>query len=292
MPGMAHQIAPHSSESVRRSRTILQAMALACAGAIGMAETPERVVSINMCTDQLAMDLAGPGQLISVTRMIQRDGATDVTEQARQFHGNTGRAEEVYLLKPDLVLAGTFTAPATIQMLQSLGIRVEQFAPTTSLDEISQQVRRMGALLGRKAKAAEIVTDFETKRAALTRRDTRRPRAALIYVNSFAPGTNTLANDILTSAGFNNIAAEAGLNSVSRLPLEQLIMLAPEVIISGHDYPGAARAEDSLTHPALRAIQGSYFAGELTSPDWTCGTPRTLRALQDLAVLRDKVLNQ
>jgi iron complex transport system substrate-binding protein len=40
--------------------------------ASAFAEPPRRVVSMNLCTDQLAMLVAAPGQLLSVSR-IARD---------------------------------------------------------------------------------------------------------------------------------------------------------------------------------------------------------------------------
>ena len=49
-------------------------MALALAGCLAsavpaFADAPARVVSMNLCTDQLAMMLAAPGQLVSVSHL-------------------------------------------------------------------------------------------------------------------------------------------------------------------------------------------------------------------------------
>lgn len=276
---------------VRRSRIIGWLAPLLLAGA-AIAEAPQRVVSINLCTDQLALDLAAPGQLMSVSRLAHDPAANAQYEQARALHANGSTAEEVYLMAPDLVLAGTFTAPSTVNLLESLGIRVELFAPARSLADVPNLMQQMGAALGRDDAAAAAIARYRTELAALTHKPSRRPRAALSYVNSYSSGDKTLAGDILRAAGFENVAVEAGLSSVGVLPLERLILLAPEVIITGRNYPGHARAEDNLVHPALRALQGSYFAGELTDRDWICGTPRVLNAVRAMASLRDMVLKQ
>ena len=60
----------------------------------------------------------------------------------------------------------------------------------------------------------------------------------------------------------------------------------PWLFIQGRDYPGTARAEDNLRHPALRALDGTLFAGELTDRDWICGTPRVLEAVAAMRDLR------
>ena len=91
---------------------------------------------------------------------------------------------------------------------------------------------------------------------------------------------------IARAAGFDNIAAEVGLDWGGALPLEQLVMLAPDVIVRGRDYPGQSRAEDNLTHPALRTLTETRVAGTLTDRDWICGTPQVLNAIRDMRDLR------
>ena len=276
---------------MRLSRIIALVLVLA-AGVRAGAEAPARVVSVNLCTDQLALSLAAPGQLVSVSALSHDPAASAMWQAARALPVNNSTAEEVYLLRPDLVLAGSFTAPATVAMLERLGIEVVQFTPASSLQDIPARMRQMGAALGRQAEAEAQIAAFETALAALEAVDGRRPRAALTYVNSYSSGDKTLAGAILRAAGFDNVAAEAGLSSVGVLGLEELILRGPEVIITGRNYPGAARAEDNLTHPALRALAGSYHAGEITDRDWICGTPQVLRAVRAMAALRDKVLAQ
>jgi len=280
------------SGCVRRSRIISTLAALVLTSAAAMAEPPNRparVVSVNLCTDQLALLLAAPGQLVSVSRLSHDPDSSAMADAALALPANGSGAEEVYLLNPDLVLAGTYTASSTVQMLRDLGIRVELFSPAQALADIPDLITRMGTLLGREAQATVMTETFNETLAELSDTPTRRPRAALYYVNSFTLGDHSLAGDILNTAGFSNIAAEAGLDWGGILPLEQLIMLAPEVIIQGRDYPGQARAEDTMTHPALNAMtatNGTRMAGNLTDRDWICGTPHVLNAVRALRDLR------
>ena len=62
---------------------------------------------MNLCTDQLAMLLADPGQLVSVSHMALDPLSSAMVEEAEAFTINRGGAEQVYLMRPDLVLAGT-----------------------------------------------------------------------------------------------------------------------------------------------------------------------------------------
>ncbi|MFT7594701.1 MAG: iron complex transport system substrate-binding protein [Paracoccaceae bacterium] len=271
---------------MRRSRIISLFAALVLSSAAAIAGPPARVVSINLCTDQLALGLAAPGQLVSVSRLSHDDASSVMADAARALPVNGSGAEEVYLLAPDLVLAGTFTATSTVQMLRDLGIRVEVFAPAQSLTDIPALLTRMGDLLGRQPQAAAQIAAFQRDLDALSAPPAQRPRAALYYGNSYTLGDHSLAGDILKAAGFDNIATEAGLTMGGTLPLEQLILLQPDVIVQGRDYPGQARAEDNLNHPALRTLTDTRVAGTLTDRDWICGTPHVLSAVRAMRDLR------
>lgn len=245
------------------------------------------MVSVNLCTDQLALMLAAPGQLISVSRLAHDPHSSSMVDAASTLPTNGSTAEEVYLLAPDLVLAGTFTAPATVDMLRGLGIRVELFAPAQSLDDVPARIAQMGEALGREAQASAMIDYYRAVLQTLQEdAPASRPRAALTYVNNYSSGDATLAGDILRAAGFANVATEIGLTSVGTIALEQLVMLAPDVIIQGRNYPGHARAEDNLDHPALRGLKQTVLAGELTDRDWICGTPQVLEAIAAMRSLR------
>jgi iron complex transport system substrate-binding protein len=247
---------------------------------------PQRVVSINLCTDQLAMLLAAPGQLLSVSMLATDPLSSAMVEEARGFPKNYGQAEQVFLLHPDLVLAGTFTAQATVELLRGLGVTVVQLPPADRLSEVTAQLRVVGTAMGREPQAEALARQFEADLAAL-RLDHAAPlSAAMYYPNGYTTGSGTLANEILEVTGFRNIGAEAGLTGGGILPLERLVMAAPPMIVTSTPYPGASRAEEILVHPALAAIRAKAGEARVTDPDWVCGTPLVLRAVASMAEAR------
>ena len=268
--------------------TLVLALAGALLGApvAVQADAPQRVVSMNLCTDQLAMMLAARGQLLSVTYLASDPRSSAMAEQAQAYPANRGLAEDVYLMQPDLVIAGSFTTRATVEMLQRLGLRVEIFEPVQALEDIAPQILRMGDLLGQEEAAAALVEQFEADLAAFQAEVTRNPRAALYAANGFTSGPDSLSGQILETAGFTNIAADLGYARGGILPLEVLVMQAPEAVITSRPYPGNSRAEAVLQHPALRAAQDSRAAGRFSDRDWVCGTPFVLRAVAEMAQLR------
>ena len=273
-------------------------VALLCSGAANGQETatspapPMRVVSMNLCTDQLAMLLAAPGQLASVSYIARSARSSAMVEESLAYPINYGKAEEIYLLKPDLVLAGAYSTKATTSMLQRLGVPVVVFQPADSLEDVRNRILKMGEVLGRQDAARDLLADYDAQLAELQISDDPRPRAALYSANNYTAGPKSLAGHILEAAGLNNIAAELGYARSGRLPLELLAMAEPNLLVGTTAYPRASRSEDNLAHPVVQMLAARSGAGQMRDADWVCGTPHVLRAVHSLAQERQKFIEK
>ena len=265
-----------ASDLLRRAALTFGLVAAGVAGA----DAPARVVSLNLCTDQLALLLA-PDTLVSVSSIATDPNSSALHEEAGAYQTNRGRAEEVFLLDPDLVLAGIWSEAETVAILRRLGLRVETFPPATTLDEMRGQIRRMGALLGRDASADALIDSFDARLAAL-RRDPPDTTAVVYFANGFAGSDSSLSGEALRAAGIRNLAAEAGFGG-GRLPLELLVLMEPDLIVTGTRYPGVSRSEAILDHPALQSAAGTRPFVTIPARDWICGTPAILDAVALLA---------
>jgi iron complex transport system substrate-binding protein len=267
----------------------LRALALALtvtAGPVGAqsTEAPARVVSMNLCTDQFALMLAAPGQLVSVSYVSADPVTSTLAEQAVDYPLNYGSAEQIYLMRPDLVLAHPWSDPTAIAMLRRLGVSVVQVPGVERLADIPDRLAQVGALFGREEQAQTLIRQFETDLAALGTLPPG-PRAAFYGANGYSMGEGGMAHEILTRAGFRNIASEVARSDTGQIALELLVMAAPDLILRTARYPGASRSEEILHHPALQALIAAGNGLEM-GPDWACGTPRVLEALRDLVEAR------
>ncbi|SOC05025.1 iron complex transport system substrate-binding protein [Rhodobacter sp. JA431] len=269
--------------SVRSSSLALMLAAGLAASVPAWAEpAPARVVSINLCTDQLAMLLAAPGQLRSVTMLARDPSVSVLAELAQGYKVNHGKAEEIYLDRPDLVLAGRYTAQTTVNMLRDLGIRVEIFEPAQSFADLRADILQMGQVLGRDRAAAEIVAAFDTRLAQLQAKQPEGPRpvAATWSARGYMSGSQSLAAEIISTAGYDHLAERLGRKGGSFLPLEALVLADPDLVIEGHSRAGHARSEEVMAHPALHVLTGRKAA--VQTPDWVCGLPAVLDAVEGL----------
>ena len=291
---MARLTGPSLSGCVRNTRAIWRAarsLALSaglCAGPV-LADTPQRVVSMNLCTDQLAMMLAAPGQLHSVSHIALDERVSAMTDKAASYEINRGLAEEIYLMQPDLVIAGAFSDRATVDMLRRLDIPVAVFDPASSLADVRDRISRMGEVLHRQTAADTMLAEFDARLEALTAEVRRNPRAVLYYANGYTSGDNSLAGQILLAAGFSNAANETGYAAGRKLPLEVLAVTDPEIVITASPYPGASRSEEVLDHPVVQSLRQTSAGATLIDHDWVCGTPYVLRAVENLSAARQRL---
>lgn len=263
----------------------------AAAGAAAGAEVPRRVVSINLCTDQLAMALAAPGQLLSVSALAHDPRTSLMADRAGDFPANHGRAEEIYLMRPDLVLASTFTSPATLSMLRRLNVPVVTFEPEVSLDGITASILQMGDALGRADQAAAMARDFRRDLAALRRAaGDDAPVAATWAANGYMTGTRTLSSDVLRAAGFSLLAERLGLEVGAMIPLELLLMADPDAVVVGPSGSAPARADDVVHHPALARSGAERI--EVDDREWICGLPAVLDLARELGSTRARLSGQ
>lgn len=252
-----------------------------------MAENaPKRVVSLNLCTDILALSLADPKQIVSVSHIAVDPVSSPVAEKAKKYPLNRARLEEILTLKPDLVLASAYTAPDKLAVLEKAGIRVERFGYAQNFADIRQQIAQMGTALGRQQQAQAQIAEID---AALknVHKSTEKRTALLYEPNGYTSGAGTLADEAMRLLGITNLAAQDKRLAAGRVTLEDLVRLHPDIIIEPEFYAKPALAYQNYRHPVMSALtrQGAephhhpYF---ITIPGryWSCGSIYSLQALR------------
>jgi len=222
---------------------------------------------------------------VSVSYLASDPLSSSMVAEAAGYPANRGSAEQVFLMRPDLVLAGTYTALASVALLRGLGVTVVQVAPVSSLDGVVEQILAVGDAMGRQDAAKALAAEFRAGLADL--RVTGDPvTAAMYYPNGYTTGAGTLTNEVLEWTGFRNVGADAGLTGGGILPLERLVLADPQIIVTSTPYPGASRAEEILEHPVLLHLRARAGVARTTDADWVCGTPHLLRAIRQMAGAR------
>src|SRR3954469_16018428 len=121
-----------------RARYIMAALgaALVFAGVAPASAAGPRVVSMNVCTDQVLLTLADPDQILGLSR-FSRDAW--VGGDAKRYPTLSGSAEDVLALKPDVVVASLFDKRATRELLKANGLHLAELSVPRTLDEVKTQ---------------------------------------------------------------------------------------------------------------------------------------------------------
>jgi iron complex transport system substrate-binding protein len=243
---------------------------------------PQRIVSLNLCTDQLVLLLVEPERIASVTWLAHDPAVSVLHERAGRVPANYARAEEVVRAAPDLIVAGRYTSGPTLAALRRLGVKMTLFELPSSLDDIRGQIRQMGELVEEPARAEAEIAELD-RRIAQAQADAppQRPEAALLGTGGSTAGPGSLEHEVLTAAGYANLAVRLGINGYASLKLERLVLAAPDRLVFQPSYGDLpSLASERAHHPALRHIRQRL---NVPSRLWMCPGPGIAQAAERLA---------
>jgi len=287
---------PSSALKCEGLRSALVAIAIVTSvgmqGASYATELP-RIASINLCTDQLLVTLADPAQILGLSPYSRDRARSWDAAKAAQFPKLSGEAEDVLVLRPDVVVAGRFTKRATRELLKEKGLRVVEFDAARSLDDVKKQIRQMGDLVQHPDRAAAEIQRLDTAIAHAREVVSRKPyRVLALSRRGWVSGGDSLTNSLLATAGLSNAAADLGFKLGGFASLEAIVSLRPDFLLvsDAGDF-----AEDEgrafLLHPALERLYP--VSKRLVIPEklTVCGGPRLSEALDRLASELERVAN-
>lgn len=259
---------------------------------VAVSAQPHRVVSLNLCADQWVLLLARPEHVKSVTWLARDPDISGMAAQAATVPVNYGLAEELIPLKPDLAVAGVYTTRTTVAFMQRLGIPVLDLDVPRSVDAMLAQVRQVALALGEVQRGEQLIAQMNARLSALANSapavpinglNTPRPIAAIWQANGGTVGPGSLLDELLTRAGFDNLATRQGIGQYGQLPLEALLLGQPDILILNSTRDRLpSQADELLRHPALAAAFPAARTLVVPQQLWTCGGPGVVEAIEIL----------
>ena len=246
------------------------------------AEAPKRIVSINMCADELLLALADPGQIVGLSPFAADPAMSFLADKALNYRHDVASAEAVVGLDPDLVLANDFNDPATLAMLTRLGYRLERIDAPRSIDQSIAEIRKVAALVGHPERGAALVAKIEAalKAARAAAKGRPHPTAVVYQRRGYVTGGDTLTGELLSIAGFRNDGGALAGKTGGFVSLETLVANHPDTIVVTTPDPRAVDQGNALlTHPALVALYPRARRIVLPQRLTVCGGPSLPAAL-------------
>jgi len=270
----------------------LCALIALCAGDNAALGGPQRVVSMNVCTDQLVALLLPRKRIASLSYIAADPRTSAIAANVAGIDLNRGTAEEIVALDPDLIVTGEHGLRPTVALLRRLGFAVLELPMAATVTDIPGNLLRLGEALDERDRARATVAELEARLARLTVvGDAPRPLFVNYDANGWTTGQTGLLADIVHRAGLATPGDRLGFASSMRLSLEALLRVRADVIDLGYPWDDPpALASELWRHPAMRAAIERAHVVDIPDSAWLCGTPHTLDALDTLRRARDDLV--
>lgn len=259
--------------------------------AVAATPAPQRIASLNLCTDQLLLMLVPRARIVSVSDWAAKPESSYMAAAAQGIPTNSGSVEGVLPLDPDLILAGPFSDIGMVQALRRLGYRVEVLAIPRNLHEARDYIVQFGQLVGSETAARNLIATMEARlqRIAAQIPAAPAPLAAVYAPNGITVGRETVLDEILARAGWRNLGSEQQIQGYGQLSLEQLLIAQPQLLVldvTSSAQGGGSIAHGYLAHPALSTLAARAKVVAMPPRLSECVGPMTVDAIELLAAQR------
>ena len=272
----------------RRASLLAATLLLGGAGALWAATSqpaakapavPERIVSINLCADQLVLALADRRQIAGLTHNAADPQMSGEAMAARGLLLMSDSAEQILAIEPDLIVGMPASRSAALAALPRKTYPLLDLETADRIDQIYASIRSTAHAVGHPARGEALVARMEGELAGLPAPG--RGRVAAYYQRrGYMTGTGTLIDELMTRAGLVNLAGKLGKPPLSQLSLEEMVAARPDfLIVESATDDVTDQGSEMLHHPALKDIP------RISVPQaWTvCGSPAYTQAARSIA---------
>lgn len=275
-----------------RTRSLLTLTLLAgTAGALWAATTattpaakapavPQRIVSINLCADQLVLALADRSQIAGLTKNATDREMSGEAATAQGLPLLSNSAEQILAIEPDLIVGMPASRSAALAALPEQDYPLLDLDTANTLDEIYTSIRQTAAAVGHPARGDALIARMQRELVGLPKPGKGRV-AAYYQRRGYMTGTGTLIDELMTRVGLVNLAGKLGKPPLSQLSIEEMAAAQPDfLIVESATDTVTDQGSEMLHHPALKDIP------RISVPQaWTvCGSPAYTHAARSLTV--------
>lgn len=253
-----------------RAFAFVSAASLTLLAASPAEAAPQRVVSLNLCTDELLLLLGHPRQIASVTHLSHRPAETILWPTARRYPRNDGSLLSVARLRPDLVLTMGGGGGDKVGIARRLGFRIVDLPYPQSIADVERSIARVAIAIYRPAAGRALIDRIGALRRT---RPTRAIDAIWLGGGGRSVNATGLAAEWMRLAGLKQRPLPG-----DRVSLEQLLTRPPSLLLRSDYRAGQYSVEQRwLRHRLARGAASRTIATD--GRRWTCMGPTLISEL-------------
>ena len=241
---------------------------------------PVRIVSLDYCADQYVLKMVNRKHILAVSPDAAKSFSY-MRKKAVGLKSVRSTAEDVMILKPDLVVRSYGGGPNAVAFFEKAGVPVLNVGWAGDIDGIKRVTSEMAEGLGVPERGEEIIADMDARLAGLK---TQPDNNKVLYMtpSGTTSGPGSLVHEIMIEAGFENFEAKAGWRS---LPLERFAYERPDMVAAAF-FDTNSLEKDSwspMRHPIARAQIAELPTVALNGSWMSCGAWFSMDAIEALA---------
>lgn len=242
-------------------RVFAFALAINVAGAAAAwADSPARVASLNLCTDELLLALAAPGQISSLTHLSHDRRESAYWRMAGRYPANSGTILSVARDKPDLIVTMGGGGRDSTGLASAIGARFVDLPFPATVAEVERGVAILAEALGREREGAVLNARVRRTLAA-----TPAKLRSAVFVGSAgrSMGASGAGAEWLAAAGYRQLALPG--DRISR----ETLLRSPPLTLVVSDYRTDQYSRSDLA-PVVRSRDKRVITD---GRRWTCMGP-------------------
>jgi iron complex transport system substrate-binding protein len=237
-----------------------------------LAASAVQLASLNLCSDEYALLLAHPGEVVSVSRLSQDPAESALAPLARRATPNRGRLEDIVATRPTVVLTMGGGGRSSAAIARALGLTVIDLPQPATIADVGANITRVATALGDRSRAAP----WLQRLARLQSRPPTQRDAIYLGHGGLSQSPGSLGATWMALAGLRQRSLPAG-----RATLETFATRPPQVLLLSNYRSGqVSSGQRWLHHPLLAQIKSRRLITDGRA--WTCGGPMMIPEVERL----------
>jgi len=189
-----------------------------------------KIISLDYCADQYVLAMADADQIMALSMAAGSDYSffKDRAAGLPKFHATV---DEVLYLRPDVAVQSWQTHVRMPELTRRGGTRLFETYYGSDSDIIIKNITRAGQYFAQEARAEDFINDYQNRLEDLHALPKLNLRAAYITPAGYTAGSGTFVDKAIQLAGFQSYAAARKITGWQSLPMEDLLIDPPDILI-------------------------------------------------------------
>lgn len=231
---------------------------------------PERILGNSASIDTMLLSVVTKDKLVAATEADRDPAISYISEETKDIPMTVplvGLSMEIVTkVKPDLIVASTYTNGNELDMYRNLGIPVIVIDGPRSIQQVKDDLRIIASAVDEKERGENVIRKMDVHLAEIDKRLSaekgKKPVVYLVSQMTRYGGPGSMFDELLTRARIDNAIALAGGVNGQATSTELVIKTDPDMLFVStdrvSDTTGASKyRDDFLANPAIANMRAA-----------------------------------